>query len=139
MSVNDEAGDEKLVVLSQRGASYEQVGDRSWASLNAELKAMLRITQSLRRSLVLNEVLEPILDTLFFIFPAAEHGFIVLKNEDESLTPRWSKFRRGEASENVRISRSIVNRVMESQQAILSADITADKRFESPATVWARR
>ena len=131
VSVNDEAGDEKHVVLSQRGASYERINNRSWASLHAELKAMLRITQSLRRSLVLDEVLGPILDALFFIFAAADRGFIVLKNEDGSLVPRWSKFREGEVSENTRISRTLVNRVMESQQAVLSADITTDKRFEA--------
>lgn len=131
VSVGDEAGGEKLVVLSQRGASHEKIADRSWASLQAELKALLRITQSLRRSLVLDEVLEPILDTLFSIFATADRGFIVLKNEDGSLAPRWSKFRQGKAAEDIRISRTIVDRVMESQQAVLSTDITADKRFDA--------
>jgi phosphoserine phosphatase RsbU/P len=130
VSVNVAAEDKKFVVLSRREASHEMIADRTLTSLQAELKAMLRITQSLRKSLVLDEVLGPILDTLFDIFPRADRGFIVLKTDDGSLVPRWTKLRASNASKKIRISRAIVAKVMESQQSVLSADVSADRRFD---------
>jgi len=42
------------------------------ATLQAQLKALIQITQSLRKTLSLDEVLPQILDTLFVILPAAD-------------------------------------------------------------------
>jgi serine phosphatase RsbU (regulator of sigma subunit) len=129
VSPRDEAGNEKSVVLPQGGAPFEKIADGSSIGLRAELKALLRIAQSLRTSPVLDEVLGPILDALFLIFPAADRGFIVLDNEDGSLAPRWTKFRHGAPAASIPVSLTVAAKVMESQRAVLSANIAADRRF----------
>jgi len=129
----DEASD--LVIVSEQDAFAERGTARSKDSLQAEVKALLAITQSLRMSLSLDQVLPQILESLFAIFPTAERGFIVLRDTEGRITPRWVKLREGDPGEKIRISRTIVNRVMESQQAILSADAADDSRFRNSRSV----
>ena len=128
VSVADESGDDKLIVLSQLGAPLERVANRRSTTLGNELKALLQVSQSLRKSLVLNEVLEAILDALFSIFPAAERGFILMEDEDGVLSPRSAKFRADSPRGSIQISRSIVTKVMKSRRATLSADTARDNR-----------
>lgn len=100
------------------------------ASAEAKLAALVEITQSLGKALVLDEVLPQILKSLFKIFVQADRGFIVLEGPGNTLVPRWVRLRREEANDSIRISRTIVRHVMESRQAILSADAATDERFE---------
>jgi sigma-B regulation protein RsbU (phosphoserine phosphatase) len=54
----------------------------------AKLRAMLEIARSLSHSLELKVVLPQILDALFAIFPAADCGFVLLRNQQSGeLTP----------------------------------------------------
>jgi phosphoserine phosphatase RsbU/P len=136
VSVDDESGDDSLVIRTQREVPFEASAptaedgaERSPSGLQSELQALLQISQSLRKSLLLEEVLEPILDTLFSIFPGADRGFFVLKNDKGNLAPRWAKYRRDNLKESIHISRSIVDKVMRTQQAVLSTDMATDERF----------
>lgn len=125
-----------VLVVAERDTSHAT--SRSGANLQAELRALLEITQNLRNSLSLDTVLPQILDTLFGIFPSADRGFIVLRGEDGTMVPRWAKVRQTtEASQEIRISSTIVMRVMDSQQAILSADATYDSRFKNSESLTA--
>jgi len=99
------------------------------SSADAKLRAMMELTDSLAHSLSVDEVLSPVLDSLFKIFLQADQGFIVLQTDKGVWQPRCTHFRR-ESNENVRISRSIVNHVMEKREAILSADAADDSRFD---------
>lgn len=99
------------------------------ASAEAKLAAFLEISRSLGKALALDQVLPGVLDSLFKIFIQADRGFVGLKNPQGVLVPRWSKARRGDAEETIRVSRTIVNHVMETQEAILSADAANDTRF----------
>jgi serine phosphatase RsbU (regulator of sigma subunit)/pSer/pThr/pTyr-binding forkhead associated (FHA) protein len=101
------------------------------ATLQAQLKALIQITRSLRKALSLDEVLPQILDTLFVILPAAERGLIVLESEQGELEPRWVKVRHGCAEDTIRISRTVIRQVMESQEAIVSPDAAMDSRFKA--------
>lgn len=136
--LNDEAEGSKLVVVAEQDGSSGHGTSRSAASIQAELQALLEITRALRNTLSLDQVLPHILDTLFLIFPSADRGFIVLLGEDGSMTPRWAKLRRGDApGQPIHISRTIVQRAMESQQGILSADAIDDARFKNSESVAA--
>lgn len=100
------------------------------ASAEAKLAAIIEISRSLGKALALDQVLPGVLASLFKIFIQADRGFIGLKNAQGVLVPRWSKARRGDADETIRVSRTIVNHVMDTQEAILSADAATDTRFE---------
>lgn len=101
-----------------------------------KLKAVLEITRSLGRSLSIDDVLPKVLDSLFTIFPQADRGFIVLTEGDEGrLIPKAVKFRRPNEDDEIRISRTIVDEVMSSKEAILSADAATDSRFQMSQSV----
>jgi sigma-B regulation protein RsbU (phosphoserine phosphatase) len=100
------------------------------ASPEVKLAAIMEIMQSLGRALSLDDVLPQVLASLFKIFRQADRGFIVLQTPEGRLVPRWVRLRREDAADTVRISRTIIRKVMESKEAILSADAANDDRFE---------
>ncbi len=105
------------------------------ATSDAKLQALLEITRSLGRSLSLDQVLPQVLNSLFKVFLQADRGFIVLRNEMGELVPRWTKLRHNSENETIRISRTIMHEVMQSKQAILSADAPNDPRFEMSQSI----
>ena len=106
------------------------------ANPEVKLQAVLEITRDLSRTLSLDEVLPKMLDSLFKIFIQADRGFIVLKSDDNgTLIPKAVKFRRPDQDDTIRISRTIVNEVMESHEAILSADAASDERFQMSQSI----
>ena len=81
-------------------------------------------------------MLPKILTSLFRLFPAADRGFIVMKDEDGNLVPRWVKTRGlHDETETIRISKTIIRRVMESREAMLSMDASDDSRFDSSQSI----
>lgn len=104
------------------------------ASAADKLDAIVELTKTLSRSLSLDAVLEQVLVCLFSVFLQADRGFIVLRGKDGSLQPRWTKYRREDNSQ-VRISRTILNRVMDTKEAILSADASDDQRFDMAESI----
>jgi phosphoserine phosphatase RsbU/P len=106
------------------------------ASAETKLAALLQINQDLGRALKLDEVLPRVLESLFKVFPQADRGFIVLVDSEGRLVPRWMKARRaGDEEGSVRISRTIVRKVMESGQPILSIDAASDERFQMSESI----
>lgn len=105
------------------------------ASPEVKLAAMIEITQNLSRVLALDEVLPQVLKSLFKIFVQADRGFIVLESPDGKLIPRWVRLRREDASDTLRISRTIIRHVIDSKQAIISADAAGDERFEMSQSI----
>lgn len=100
------------------------------ASPEVKLTAMMEIMQSLGHALSLDDVLPQVLKSLFKIFVQADRGFIVLQTPEGRLVPRWVRMRRDDKDDTVRISRTIIRKVMESKEAILSADAANDDRFD---------
>jgi len=84
--------------------------------------------------LKLDEVLPKVLDSLFKIFMQADRGFIGLLDDSGKLVPRWSKLRR-DGDESIRVSRTIVKKVMDTKEAILSADATNDSQFQMSQSI----
>jgi sigma-B regulation protein RsbU (phosphoserine phosphatase) len=103
---------------------------RSRDSLLAERRALLEITRSLRSAVALDEVLPQILDTLSVVFPITDRGFIVIRKPSGELFPQWIKQWGPVCPSRMCVSRTVVNRVLESKQALLSVDAASDARFE---------
>jgi serine phosphatase RsbU (regulator of sigma subunit) len=92
----------------------------------AKLRALRRISEELGSTLVLGEVLDRIFNSLFEIFPRAERGFVLLKDPvSGDLVPESVRSKSGEAGE-LRISKTILNRVLNNGQAILSKDVAKE-------------
>jgi serine phosphatase RsbU (regulator of sigma subunit) len=92
----------------------------------AKIRALRLIAQELGGTLDLSEVLDRIFNSLFDIFPRAERGFVLLKDPvTESLLPEIIRSRTGPAGE-LKISKTILNRVLSGGQAILSKDLAQE-------------
>ena len=106
------------------------------ATPEAKLEALQQIISSVGDALGVDDVLPKILTSLFRLFPAADRGFIVMKDEDGNLVPRWVKTRGlHDETETIRISKTIIRRVMESREAMLSMDASDDSRFDSSQSI----
>ena len=99
------------------------------------LAALLEISQNLGQALALDDVLPKVLDSLFKVFIQADRAFIGLKDKKGNLVPRWSNARNEDAENTIRMSRTIVKQVMESKQAILSADAASDSQFDANQSI----
>jgi serine phosphatase RsbU (regulator of sigma subunit) len=124
------------IVASQ--VEFEKSGDglKMRATPEAKFEALVKILRSLGNALLLDEVLPKILESLFAIFPSADRGFIVMQTEDDQLQTRWVKTRQArDETETVRISRTIIRRVISTGEAILSFDAMEDSRFDSSESI----
>ena len=110
-------------------SSSSRSGVTLTSSPETRLAALLEITHSLGKALSLDEVLPQVLNSLFKIFVQADRGFIVMRTDGGALVPRWTKVRRSDNEDTIRISRTILNKVIESREAILSADASSDSQF----------
>jgi serine phosphatase RsbU (regulator of sigma subunit)/pSer/pThr/pTyr-binding forkhead associated (FHA) protein len=92
----------------------------------AKFRALRLISQELGGTLVLNEVLDRIFNSLFEIFPRAERGFVLLKEPDTNvLLPEFIRSRTGPAGE-LKISKTVLSRVLNAGQAILCKDLAQE-------------
>lgn len=112
--------------VSRKGMPHWQYS----AKPETQLEAILEISNNLSNTLSVDEILPKLLDSLFKIFVQADRGFVIMRPEPGApLVPVASKARREEDEANMRISRTIVAQAIDSKKAILSADASADERF----------
>ena len=104
-------------------------------SAEHKLRTLIKVAQVLSESLERDEVLSRILDFLFEHFEEADRGFIILKTSDGTLLPLGCKTRRPQDEEQIRISKTIVNQVMETRCPVISSDASADDRFDLSQSV----
>jgi phosphoserine phosphatase RsbU/P len=136
MMVDDERPSSGSTIMSKLTVGADSCGMRLEVNSEAKLKALIEIGQSLGKALSLAEVLPKLLDSLFAIFLQADRGFIVLRDgRSGRLVPKAVKHRRLDDLETVRVSRTIVNNVMKTKEAILSADAATDARFDMAESI----
>ncbi len=102
----------------------------------AKLRGILEISRTLAGTVDLNALLPKILDTLFSIFPSADRGCILLKDAATGqMIPRAIKHRRPGDDESVKLSRTIVSKVLADKTGVLSADASSDSRFQASESI----
>lgn len=118
-------------------SSIDIAGDlRLTVKPEAKLRAVLEMSKNLSNTLDLKVVLPKTLDSLFAIFPQADCGFILLRDANTGqLVPRAVKHRRESSDTSVPISRGIIDHVLKSGRAILSADAGSDERFDTSQSI----
>ena len=123
-------------VMSKFEVSLGSTGLRLAVRPEAKLKALVEIGHHLGKAVGLDLVLPKLLNSLFAIFPQADRGLVVLRDAKSGrLIPTAVKHRREEQADTIRISRTIVNEVLQTGEAILSADATSDSRFEMAESI----
>ena len=127
----DEAPNESSRIMSRLDFVASKSGSvEIAASADVKLHALIEITRSLSRTLAIDEVMPKLLDELFKIFVQADRGFLILRGPEGELIPRHTKLRRGDDDTMIRLSKTIINEVVETKQAILSSDTMDDQRFQ---------
>ncbi len=96
----------------------------------AKLRAILELSTLFGRTIDLDAVLKKTLECLFHIFPQIELGYVLLLDAD-SKEPVVKAARNGSGDEttDVPVSMTVVERVLQDQEAILCEDIADDTRF----------
>lgn len=98
---------------------------------DVKLKAILELTTAVARELDVDAVLPKLLSTLFNVFPQADQGFVLLKEEDEDvLRVKATKTRSNAADDVIAVSMTVVRHVMSSGEAVLSGNVLDDSRFK---------
>ena len=115
----------------------EPASDESM-SLHAEakLRAVIGFNRAIGASLSLAEVLPRLVRGLLEVFPQAQRGFVLLVDPVSKRLTLRARHIKGEVEPGpVRLSLSLIQQVASSRRAVLSADATADKRFNSNDSV----
>ena len=105
------------------------------ASPEVKLHALLEIMHALGKAISLDNAGPTVLDSLFKIFVQADRAFIGLRDASGVLVPRWWKARRDDSNDAIRLSRAIVNRVMELKEAVISQDAVSDQQFDASQSI----
>lgn len=101
----------------------------------AKLRAVLGLNRAIGASLSVDEVLPRLLDGLLDVFPQADRGFVLLAQPPTGKLKIRARRMKGDDRGPARLSRTLIDRVAASRQAILSADAATDSRFQSNASV----
>lgn len=112
-------------------ASIDMRGERKNAvKPELKLRAILEISKNLATTLELERVLPRILDGLFCVFNQADRGFILFRDENSGdFVPKAVKYRRQEEADALSLSKTIVDHVVRTNEAVLSTDARHDGRF----------
>lgn len=101
---------------------------------NNRLRVLYRISE-IGHNLNLKSNLSDIMTALFELFPQADRGVILLKNEKGELTPSITSARGKKNSGPIQVSQTIVQQSMQNKQSLLSANAMQDDRFKMGASV----
>ena len=128
-------GDHDSMIVSQVDMGAPQ-DDAEGPHAEAKLRAVIDLNRAIGASLSLDEVLPRLLDGLFKIFPGAQRGFVLLADPaTRRLLLRARKVRGKVQPGPLRLSLSLIDRVMQSRRAILSADAASDSRFNASESI----
>lgn len=129
---DDDSGSQ---IMSRLDVPSHHSGAQSSLGAEEKLAALTKITYALSESVERDEVLSKILDFLFELFVEADRGFIILRDAEGRLQPLGVKTRRARDDEQIRISRTIVNQVMDTKHPLISSDAAADDRFDMAQSI----
>lgn len=101
-----------------------------WKEEQGNLVALTEVSQVVNSSLEIDEVLRIVMDTIIRL-TGAERGFLMLKDEKGQFVTRTARNWEQESigSSEFAISRSVVERVVSTGQAVLTTNASEDPRF----------
>ncbi len=132
--LEDDQGKFSSKVMSQLDIPSHYQQQSQDANAEIKLAALMQTARELSEAVVLEDALDKCLSCLFELFKEADRGFIVLKTPNGKLKPLGMKIRHIN-DERIRISRTIVNQVLETRRPLISSDASADDRFDLSQSV----
>jgi serine phosphatase RsbU (regulator of sigma subunit) len=133
---DDEPEEASSIMATLDVSSGSRLAWQTTANPKQQLEAMIEISHNLSNTLSVKDILPKVLDSLFKIFIQADRGFVVMRPKpDAPLVPVATKARRGDDDQEMRISRTIVQKAIDEKKAILSADAASDARFNMAQSI----
>ncbi len=111
-------------ILHSQSVSLSKRSRRELKS-GSQLQALVEMASSLRDVLKTEEVMQRAVQLLFKIFPSVDRAAIGLV-EDGELIPKWWQLRQGDSQSVICMSKTLVDRVLNSGEAILCSDAAVD-------------
>lgn len=134
--ITEPSGSYKSQIISMIDAGDARSKAQFTINTEAKLAALLQITKDLSSALEMEQVFNKVLESLFSIFIQADRGFLILGDEkNQTLAPKVIKCRRMLDKDKIRISHTIIERVIRDKTAILSADAASDSRFDTSESI----
>jgi len=100
------------------------------------LRTVVEISNAVGGHLELEQLLNAIMDSIFRVFPQADRGFIMLREEGgDALEPSVSRQRGRATADTVTVSRHIIDEAIRRRAGVLSADAMGDQRFAMAVSV----
>ena len=132
---DDVPGHEASNVMSELDAVSHYDTSAGKVDAAAKLQALIQITHALSDAVLLQDILDRSLECLFDLFKEADRGFIVLKMPDGKIVPKAMNARRPQDDEKIRISLTLIRKVMDSKRPLLSTDAATDSRFDMSQSI----
>lgn len=130
VELNDGASSTIMGTAAARGFGVFEVRPEE------KLRGILKINQSLAGLIEVGVIAPKILDTLFDIFPQADRGSILMRDSAHGkIVPFAQKQRADSEDDSVRLSRTVLERVLNDRTGILSADASSDSRFSASESI----
>lgn len=99
-----------------------------------KLRVSFELTRAIAGELDVNKLLAKILATAFELL-AADRGVVLMFDDKKQLQPRCVRTKRGETNEEVALSSTIINEVVQNRSAVLSSDALMDSRFKGSHSI----
>jgi adenylate cyclase len=99
-----------------------------------KLRVSFELTRALAGELDVDRVLTKILTTAFEVLQA-DRGVVLLLDDAGKPKPRCVRTKRGEPTEEVALSTTIINEVLRDRAAVLSSDALKDSRFKGAQSI----
>lgn len=112
--------------------------DRSLSMIVANAKrfaTLFHVARSLQESTDTERLLANMLDRVFKVVDADRGDIVLVHPETGEVKPILSMDRRGHLSDTVRISRTVMRRVLNSMMAVISTDAPNDPRLDSSESI----
>jgi len=126
--------------LSAQAAQQNFVPEQQVADVAAlrrdyeKLRVSFELTRAIAGELDVDRLLAKILTTALQLL-SVDRGVVLLLDQRGKLQPRCVRSKRGETSEEVALSTTIINEVLRDRAAVLSSDALMDSRFKGAQSV----
>ena len=128
-----EASDAKNIYRTFFQTAEKAAGDDQLRQIQRRLTAVYTANQAIASEQKLSDVFERIMEQVFSLLPA-DTGVILLKTE-EGQDPRVEFVHSKTGSESVHVSTTIVRRVFEKGEAVITCNAMDDSRFNSGMSI----
>jgi adenylate cyclase len=125
----DPADDSSLATMA---LSYKDL-----VMVNQRISTIIRVGQRIANLLDRDQLLREVMEQFFELYPQADRGCVVLKDENDMFRLATTYQRQGVSATTsvVSISTSLIDFVRREKKAVLSGDTSHDKRFEDRESI----